>query len=143
VLSTRYRRRLHRHRHRLARHAYILTSDTHDFLARMSARMSVSVSWNTAFMGTRWQSNNEQAVTNFLTLEFKENHRKIPLFYEVPEFNYNLAYDRLREACTPKTRWIRLAVLPQYRRVTDTQSSEYQRRSCTREHYASRLRFTR
>jgi len=25
----------HQHRRRLARHAYILTSDTHDFLARM------------------------------------------------------------------------------------------------------------
>jgi len=36
--------RIPRHRHRFARHACILTSDTCDFLARMS----VSVSWNVA-----------------------------------------------------------------------------------------------
>jgi len=35
-------RRRHGHRHRLAKHGYSLTSDTHYFLARKSARMSVS-----------------------------------------------------------------------------------------------------
>jgi len=48
--KTRIPRHRHRRRHRLARHAYIFTSNTRDFLmrilARMSARMSVSVSWN-------------------------------------------------------------------------------------------------
>jgi len=48
--KTRIPRHRHRRRHRLARHAYICTSNTRDFLvrilARMSARMSVSVSWN-------------------------------------------------------------------------------------------------
>jgi len=39
-------RHRHRHRHRLA---YILTPDTRDFLARILARMSVSVSWNADF----------------------------------------------------------------------------------------------
>ena len=52
-------RRRHRHRLwlRLARHDYILTSDTHDFLARIVARMSVSVSasWN-ASLTERTQS---------------------------------------------------------------------------------------
>ena len=46
------RRHGHRHQFRLARHAYILTSDMRDFIARILARKSVSVSWNASLTST-------------------------------------------------------------------------------------------
>ena len=45
---------------------------------------------------------------------------KSPLFLEIREFPFNTAQDKQREASVPKTSWIRLSILTQYWRVTET-----------------------
>ena len=72
--------------------------------------------------GTKLTTRDGRCAMENVCLSPEFGQREAPLFLDVPEFPYNTVYDKdkLRVASTPKTSWIRLAVLIHYQLVRDT-----------------------